>query len=142
MTTARSADQTINELLKDINYDHDTFAMELYPFKVRLGAVYRRPPRHPFFEYLLELGHMDIERVFKGESFRGRTHLTFVFPERWVGISEQRSFMYSLNRHPEAKTLELVDIITSCPMFLSDCANVMVRVLQWEDDNEFNFEGP
>lgn len=142
MTTFTSADQVIESLLKDINYDEDEFAMGLYPFKVRLGAVQRRPPRHPFFEYILEVGHRDIDRVLNGESFRGRTHLTFVFPERWISISEQRGFMYCLNKHPEAHTLDTVDILTSCPMLLSDCTNVMIRILQWDDDKKYEFDGP
>lgn len=134
-----SSKSIFEEMLGDINYN-DKLSLELYPFKVRVGMPYRRPPRHPMWEYLLEMGRSDIERIFSGASFGGRAVLTFVFPERWMNVSEQRNFMYRLHRHPEAKTIKQVDIITHSPIMLGDFTKFMIRVLIWEDDILYDHE--
>ena len=125
------------EMLGDINYEDD---MKLYPFKVRVGMPYRRPPRHEMWQFLLEMGHLDIDCIFANESFEGRDSLTLVFPERWMNVSEQRHLMWALKKHPEAKTLKQVDIITHSPLILGDFRACMIRVLKWEDDILYEHE--
>lgn len=131
-----------DEMLGDINYEDEDhkLSMELYPFKVRCGMPYRRPPRHEMWEFFLELGHLDIDLVFNNESFEGRSLLTFVFPERWMNVSEQRHLMYCLKRHPEAETLKQVDIITHSALMLGDFTKYMIRVLKWDDDIFYEHE--
>jgi len=138
-TTITNMGTLFEEMLGDINYENDKFSMELYPFKVRVGMPYRRPPRHEMWEYFLEMGRQDIDRVFKKESF-GRDSLIFVFPERWMNVSEQRNLMHQLKQHPEAEKLKQVDIITHSPLIIGDFTQHMIRVLKWEDDILFEYE--
>jgi len=126
----------IESMLKDIEYSADARASGLYPFKVRVACVKRRPPRHPFFEYILDIGRADIESVFSGDPF-GKTELTFVFPERWLGVAEQQSFMAYLEKHPEATTLKRVDLVTSSPLLLGNFYAVQMRIVTWEDDDDY-----
>lgn len=139
-TTFRNLGSMFEEMLGDINYEDNEFAMSLYPFKVRVGMPYRRPPRHEMWQFFLEMGHPDIDLVFNNESFEGRTSLTFVFPERWMNVSEQRHLMYCLKKHQDAETIEQVDIITHSPLILGDFASHMIRVLKWEDDILYEHE--
>lgn len=138
MQTFTSGASVFEEMLGDIDYPEDSFAGKLYKFKCRVGCVKRRPPRHKYFEYILEMGSGDIDKVFKGESFRGKKHLTFVFPERYMGVTEQRAFTSVLNNHPEADSLEQVDIITSNPMLIGSFHNIQIRILTWEDDHLYD----
>ncbi len=137
-TRIASGENLFEEMLGDINYSKKSEAGKLYPFKVRVGCVKRRPPRHEFFEFLREMGSGDIDLVFNGESFGGAKTLLFVFPERWMGVAEQSAFMYVLKRHPEAKTLEQVDILTSSPMIIGNFMSAHIRVLTWPDDDNYN----
>jgi len=138
-TTVTSLGSIFDEMLGDINYD-DEFSLNLYPFKVRVGMPYRRPPRHQMWEFFLDMGRMDIDRVFDKSSFGGTGTLTFVFPERWMNVSEQRNFMHQLNKHPEAETLKQVDIITHSALMLGDFTKYMIRVLKWDDDIFYEHE--
>ena len=140
ITTFTNLGSMFEEMLGDINYEDDKHAMELYPFKVRVGMPYRRPPRHQMWEFLLEMGRRDIDLVFGKESFNGRDRLTFIFPERWMNVSEQRHLMWALNKHPEAETLKQVDIITHSPLIIGDFRSIMIRVLKWEDDLLYEYE--
>ncbi len=138
--TMTSSKSMFDEMLGDINYNPKDVDMPSYPFMVRCGVPYRRPPRHPYFEWLLEMGRLDIDRVFKKESFEGREVLTFIFPERWMNVSEQRHLMWELKHHPEAETIQLVDIITHCPLIVGDFSKEMIRSLHWEDDALYEHE--
>lgn len=137
MSIAIRGDQIIDSMLGDINYPKDSSAGKLYPFKVRVGCVKRRPPRHEFFEYIREMGMPDIDKVFKNESFGGKKTLTFIFPERWMGVAEQQAFTAVLEAHPEAKTLEQVDIITSSPLLIGSFYAEQIRILTWDDDDNY-----
>ena len=48
--------------------------------------------------------------------------------------------MHQLKQHPEAETLEQVDIITHSPLMIGDFTRHMIRVLKWEDDILYEFE--
>ena len=138
-TTMVNLASIFEEMLGDINYEGDKFSMELYPFKVRVGMPYRRPPRHEMWEFFLEMGRLDIDRVFKKEPFQTDS-LTFVFPERWMNVSEQRNFMHQLKQHPDVKTLKQVDMITHSPLMLGEFTRHMIRILKWEDDLLYEYE--
>jgi len=137
MRTVTSGESIFEEMLGDINYPKDSSPGKLYKFKCRVGCVKRRPPRHKYFDYIREMGCGDIDRVFNGESFNGKKHLTFVFPERWMGVAEQQAFTAVLNKHPEVDSLEQVDIITSSPMLIGSFYAEQIRILTWLDDKNY-----
>lgn len=129
-------DQIFDELLGDINYSDDSFAAEIYPFKVRVGIVKLRPPRHEFFEFIRDMGYNDIERVLFKKSLN-KKHLTFVFPERWMGVQEISAFMSLLIENPDVSKIERVDILTSSPIMISNFDREHLRILSWEDDGKY-----
>lgn len=137
MITVTSVDSIIENMLNGIEYDKDSKAGRLYPFKVRVGCVQRRPPRHEFFECILDMGRLDVEKTLTGKSFEGKDELTLIFPERWLGVAEQQAFMRKLKEHPEANLLKRVDIITSSPMIIGNFYKEQILILKWEDDNEY-----
>ncbi len=130
--TVTTLAQMFEDMLGCINYDMNSEIGKLYPFKVRVGCIKRRPPRHKFFVHILDMGMLDIDKVFNKKSFN-KKKLTFVFPERWLGIVEQQSFMFNLNKHPD--NLEQVDILTSSPLLISDFMREHIRIIIWEDDD-------
>lgn len=129
---AKTLDQTFDEWLGDIS-EADSLTGEIYPFGVRVGCVKMSAPRHERFEFMLNMGYADIDRVFNKRSF-GKDVLTFVFPERHMGVHEQHSFMARLNDHPEADSIKRVDIITSSAVMISSFHREMIRILTWDDD--------
>jgi hypothetical protein len=132
MTTFVSADGFLEEMLGDIDVVDQG---ELYPFGVRVGVVKYRPPRHECFEYMLNMGYTDIEKVLEHRGVLSG-YLTFVFPERHMGIHEQRKFMYEMCKHPTVDKINRVDIITSCPLMISDFMAQMIRIITWPGDAE------
>lgn len=120
-------------MLGDIDYPPDSSAGKLYPFFVRVGCVKRRPPRHEFFEYFLEVGAGDIEKVLYHAPLRGPS-LSFVFPERHMGVAEQQAFMYNMEKHPRISKIKTVDIITSAPLIVGSFMRDHIRILTWPDD--------
>ena len=133
-----SIDTIINEMLGDISYSPDSRPGSLYPFFVRVGVCFRRPPRHPYFEYLRDMGQEDINRMFSGKALK-KSELTFIFPERWLGVVEQQAFMVVVLKAHERNPITKVDIITASPMLVGDFMKEQIRILKWEDDS--NFEG-
>ena len=123
-------------MLGDINYDQNSKAGRLYPFKVRVGCIRRRPPRHKFFEFILDLGRLDVEKILEKKSLGTKTELTLVFPERWMGVHEQRSLMSNLLEHQDVVQLKQVDILTSSPLLISSFMKEHIRILTWKDDIE------
>ena len=132
-----SLGRALDEFFGDINYSKDSKAGKLYPFKVRVACVKMCAPRHERFEYLRDMGMVNIDRLFKGESLDGG-HLTFVFPERWMGVHEQHSFMHVLSKHPDAKNIKQVDIITSNPMIIGSVMPQQLRIVTFKDDDKHN----
>jgi len=136
MVTIQTGNQIFEDMLGNINYSKDSSAGELYPFKVRVGCVKRRPPRHQFFDYIRDMGMFDIDKVFNKNKF-DKEILTFVFPERWMGVAEQQSFMHHLQQHPQATKIKQVDIITSSPLLIGSFRAEQIRILTWKDDDIF-----
>lgn len=134
MTSIRSGGDFIEEMLGDITYNDD-----IHPFMVRVGCVKMAAPRHERFEYFREMGSADIDRVFNGESFHlAYPTLTFFFPERHMSVHEQQRFMYELARHPDADSIERVDLITSSPLIIGGFKAQSIRILTWDDDEKHN----
>ena len=121
------------KLLGDINYIDE---WNLYPFKVRCGIIKYRPPRHEFFQWMKEMGAEYIEPIFKGDLFNPSSVLTFVFPERFMSVHEEREFTDFLHNHPEVDKIKQVDILTRSPILLSCFKREMMRIITWEDDKD------
>lgn len=132
---AMSGNQYFDRLLGDIQPTE--MSRSSYPhFHVRVGVLYRRPPRHPAFEYVLEMGSALIPNVLAHRPLRNCDNLAFVFPERHMNVVEQREFMHQLNSHPDATAgkIKTVDILTSSPLIIGDFLRDQLRILQFEDD--------
>lgn len=130
----------MDQMLGDIDYPKDSHAGKLYPFKVRVGCVKRRPPRHNYFEYIIDVGRVYIKRILDGSSLNGTKELTFIFPERWMNVLEQQQFMSAILKHPEVGTIKKVDIITSSPLLISNFFREQIRILTWDDDKDYDKE--
>ena len=128
-----------DSMLGDIKYSPEDRVGQLYPFFVRAGCIKRRPPRHEFFEFFIDVGLGQIDQVMQHKRIR-QTDLSFVFPERWLGVAEQQAFMWTLARHPDAKKIKSVDILTSSPLLISDFMQEQIRILTWPED-EGLFDG-
>jgi len=122
-----------DSMLQDIKYDSNSEAGKLYPFFVRVACIKRRPPRHKFFEMFLDIGSTKIEAVLNHKPLNSDT-LSFVFPERFMGVAEQQAFMHFLKKHPESEKIKQVDIITSSPLILSSFMRDQIRIVTWPED--------
>jgi len=136
-TRVRSMGSWFDDMLGDINYEPDSKAGELYPFFVRVGCIKRRPPRHRFFELLIDMGRPHIDAVMN-HNLINQSELTFVFPERWLGVAEQQAFTLVLSKHPEVKNIKQVDIITSSPMIIGSFMAEQIRIITFPDDDLYN----
>ena len=134
MTHIQSAGDLFEEFLGDISYPPDSEAGKLFPFFVRLGVIKRRPPRHPYFEYIIDMGRADIEKICNKEPI-DKSHLTFVFPERWLGVAEKQAFMSLITENPSVEQIKQVDIVTNEPMIVGNFYSQQVRVVTWPEDS-------
>lgn len=132
-TFAMNGKQWFDSMLGDISYEPDSQAGKLYPFFVRVGCVKRRPPRHEFFQWFVDMGRPLIDAVMNHDYIEGGS-LAFVFPERWMGVAEQQAFTHCLAKHPEVDSITQVDIITSAPLLISSFMADQIRILTWPDD--------
>ena len=123
----------LDEMLGNINYPPDSKAGKLYPFFCRVACVKRRPARHEFFTMFLNIGQGLIDPIMNHEKL-SETHLTFVFPERWMGQTERRAFTFCLAKHPDVKVVKQLDIITSDPMIIGSFMQQQIRVITWPED--------
>ena len=131
--TVTTGGEMFEQMLGDIDYEDD---LDLYPFKVRVGVVKYRPPRHEFFEFIRDMGSVHISSVLRGKPLSNHGCLTFVFPERWMSVHEQQIFMNQLKHHAEVDKIEQVDIITSSALMVGDFRREMIRILEWPDDDQ------
>lgn len=109
------------------------------PFSVRVAVIQTRPPRDPYFEYIVDVGKLNISRALYNEpglAVRPDTNLMFVFPERHMSVREQQMFVYGLVNHDETENIGHVDIVTSCPLILSDFRAEQVRIVTWKGDEK------
>lgn len=109
-----------------------------YPFRVCCAWVRRRPPRHEGFEYIRDMGMPNIARVFNNEPLSNPEELTFMFPERWMGLAEQQAFTNVLSKHHQVKQIKRVNIATSSPLIVGSFIREQVLVYTWDDDDQYN----
>ena len=96
-----------------------------------------RAPRDPFFEFMIDMGRMDIEDMFQTKPFRPGS-LSFIFPERWMSVHEQQRFVSAIEENPTVDRLTSVDLITSSPLIIGGFHRGQIRILTWEDDDKYN----
>ena len=137
-TKVQSGTTLFDSMLGSIDYPEDSKAGRLYPFKVRCGVIKRRPPRHEFFELIIDMGRGDITRVLENKKFRGKgiVDLAFIFPERWMNVVEQQQFMRLLLRHQDVARIRCVDLLTSSPILTGEFFREQIRIVTWSDDKK------
>jgi len=130
----------IDDILKDIDPTIEK-QYDSLNFNVRVGCIKMAAPRHPRFEWFLNMGQNDIDCLFSDQSFSS-DKLTFVFPERFMSVQEQHSFTQALINHKDTKSgkLKSVDIITSSPMIIGCFHRETIRVISFNDDQKHNGE--
>lgn len=106
---------------------------EIYPhFRVKLCIMKYRNPRHEYFQFGIDMGLSNIDKVFNKEPLSGS--LTFIFPERWMSVHEQQAFMHNLTQNPTVEDITSVDIVTGCAMLVSDFHNESIHICTFPDD--------
>ena len=90
------------------------------------------------FDFIREMGGAQIEDVFQGRPLNSE-HLTFVFPERHMGVREQQAFMLKLATHPDAMAgkIKTMDMLTSSAMMISSFHREQINILSWDDDDHY-----
>ncbi len=126
----------LDEWLGDIK-DIQSNTYPLFPFFLRVGCVKMAAPRHERFEFMIDMGQCNIDRIFNDTPFTS-DHLTFMFPERWMGVHEQRGMMSKLCKHSNINMIKSVDIMTSSPILLGEFHREQIRILTWDDDQKHN----
>jgi hypothetical protein len=61
-----------------------------------------------------------------------------VFPERFLGVTEQTRFVSAIEDLPGSDGITQVDIITSSPMIIGNFHREQIRILTWDDDEKYN----
>lgn len=90
-------------------------------------------PRHPNYEFELNMGVGFIEPILHAAPFPIHTHYYFAFPERWMTPWEQQRFMHCIYEHPNAAAFQRVDVLTASPLIVGGFTASQVRVLQNPD---------
>lgn len=132
MGTIKSVADIFEDMLGSINYD--SLYGDLYNFKIRLGVIKYRPPRHKFFEYMRTLGVNNIDAVLNHKPLMNPEQLIFVFPEAHMSVNEEQQFTLKLNEHPDVDKIKQVDILTKSPILISEFYKEMMVILTWDDD--------
>ena len=130
-----SANSFFDDMLGDI--EPTEADREVYPhFLVRCALPYRRPPRHPFFEFVREMGSGHLDNILSHKPGTLRDTLTLVFPERHLNVSEQQQLFHRLNTHPDAKAglIRCVDVVTTSPLIIGNMSRAQIRICRWPDD--------
>jgi hypothetical protein len=125
-----------NEMLGNVDVN-DPRTKSMFPFDLRVGCVKMAAPRHERFDMIREMGAETIDRIFKGEPIM-QSELTFVFPERHMGVHEQQCFMIALLNNPNIDKIISVDLISSSPLIMSSFNRECMRILTWPDDDKHN----
>ncbi len=108
----------------DIEYqDTNSVSGDKLPFKMRvLIPGYDITPRNDAFEWVLDYGRGLLEPVLRHQPLM-TDKISWVLPERWLSVHEQRLLIWQLLHHPDAKAgkIKTVDIITQNPLIVTDC---------------------
>lgn len=102
------------------------------------AAVRDAAPRDTEFEWLLDIGRSNIDRIFEGKDLIMHEQdrlLHFVFPERWMSCVEQRYFVVAMCRHPQAREIKGVYIVTSSPIIIGEIYGPLLVVTSPERKN-------
>jgi hypothetical protein len=134
MTTIQSLTDLLDSWLGDIDPNE---AKNLYPFGWRVGCVKMASPRHERFDMIRETGMSLLDKVFNNDDLP-EGQLTFIFPERHMGVHEQQAFTHALSKHKDASKITEVDLITSSPLVISGFNRENIRILTWDDDEQYN----
>jgi hypothetical protein len=134
MTNIQSGTQFFDELLGDIDTNQNYASHKLI---YRVGCIKMRAPRDPMWEYLIDMGRGHLNDIFDSKIISAGS-LTFVFPERWLGVHEQQRFVSALEDVNGSENITQVDIITSSPMIISGFHREQIRILTWDDDDKYN----
>jgi hypothetical protein len=109
------------------------------PVPMACAVIKALPPRDEEFEFYLDLGMSNIEKIFSKSPLELRLskELTFMFPERWMSVHEQRMFPTRIREHPQAKEIEAVWIITSSPIIIGECW--CVTIIEFPDKHHYEY---
>lgn len=127
----------LGNLLDGVPFADDDLTRMVYPkFRVRVVVIKKRPPRHPAFEFFLDLGKNLLDSIMNGTPLpRATADLVFVFPERWLSTPETQQFMGKVNDHPQAGELfKTVTLVTSNPVILTDFFAHNMKTVEFPDD--------
>jgi hypothetical protein len=134
MTIFQSLANVIDSWLGDIDPNE---AKKLYPFGWRVGCVKMASPRDKRFDMLRDSGMNLLDKVFNNDELP-EGHLTFIFPERHMGVHEQQAFTHALSKHKSANKITQVDLITSSPLIIGGFNRESILILTWDDDEQYN----
>lgn len=106
----------------------------------RVGVMKDIPPTDSRFEYCLDMGMPNIEKILFHEPLNLDGELTFVFPERHMTVHDEHGFVYMLVKHPQirAAKMTIVDIVTKSPLLISGFRREDIRIFSQAHDNERN----
>lgn len=119
------------------------------PYRIRCALIQRRPPRHPYFWAVKEIGSGLIDDIMAFKPLPDRVRadvpktphmtLTLVFPERYLGIAEQQQFIHVLNNNPTVKAckLKVLDLVTSSLLIIGSMVREQIRIIRWPDDKDY-----
>lgn len=125
----------VEELFANIPFVYNELTKVVYPhFQVRVAVIKARPPRHPAFDEIRDIGAGFLQHIFDGTKFRSNPNLILVFPERWMSVNETRLLMDKLHNHPQVKELKSVSIVTSSPVILTDFFAENMKIITFPDD--------
>ena len=86
-------------------------------------------PRDPMWEFILEVGTGNLDKVLNREPIGPGPHF-FVFPDRWLVPAEAQRFVDDLNHNPDADKFGRVYIVTHQPYIVGDCLKEEVRIIR------------
>ena len=134
MTKVTTAAQLLDSYLGDISLDQ---AYKTHSIPYRVGCVKMSAPRHERWEYLSHFGLNAVEEIFQSQPLRPGS-LSFVFPERWMSVHEQRAFVSAIEDNETIEKITHVDILTSSPLIIGEFHREQIRILTFPDDHLHN----
>ena len=81
------------------------------------------------FDLIRDFGSDKIDDICGDKKNSLEENLLFVFPERYLSVHEQQSFMYNIERHKQRKKIKEICLITSSPLvigsFVKECITII-----------------
>lgn len=98
----------------------DKSADSQFPFRLKVLCNRSIPPRSPMYEYIgPETSLSFVNRVYNHSSDLP-AEATVIFPETWLSVHEQRSFMADILNHPDVGSLKELRIVTQSPILMGE----------------------